>query len=672
MAYIGNSPEYYNILIHTSNTANPHLVTPLQIGLGNVTNESKETMFNNPVFTGVVSVDNGALVANFNSELLNGFSSSYFTSNADFQIHEGNTNNPHQVTASQVGLGNVTNESKYTMFNNPEFSGNTTVENLTVIGTTTSVNVVNVTSNSSILTLASGNNYTDIFVNGGGLILKGNTDKSILWYNANNNWTSSESFNLLFGKQFEIDGALVLSANSLGSGIVNSVLTSVGNVTIGTWSGNFGSVSGENLTSLTAGNLIGTLNPTILGNSTVYVGTTPIALNRASSLQVLTGVSIDGTSNSAINVSGGSVDANTGNFSGVITSNVAQGTAPFIVSSNTIVNNLNVKYLNGQVGSYYVANSTFISHTANNSNPHNTSAAQVGLGNVTNTSDANKPVSSIQQTALNLKANLSNPTFIGWISSPSVISTAAQGVSPLTISSNTVVLNLNAQFLDGFSTSHFVANTDFSAHIANSNPHNTTASQVGLGNVTNESKATMFNNSTFTGNTVMTNLHVSGTITTVNVVDISSNSNIIILGGGSAPSDILADGGGVVLKGDTDKKIVWDYANNNWSFSEHVNTLGKSFKIDNITVLSNNSLGSGVLSSSLTSVGNITSGTWSANTISPSNGGTGFGTYTQGDILVANGNNTFTKIPVGSIGQVLQVTEAGVVSWSSVEDGGVY
>lgn len=38
-------------------------------------------------------------------------------------------------------------------------------------------------------------------------------------------------------------------------------------------------------------------------------------------------------------------------------------------------------------------------------------AAAVGLGNVTNTSDANKPVSSAQQTALNLKANLSNPTF---------------------------------------------------------------------------------------------------------------------------------------------------------------------------------------------------------------------------------------------------------------------
>ena len=42
-------------------------------------------------------------------------------------------------------------------------------------------------------------------------------------------------------------------------------------------------------------------------------------------------------------------------------------------------------------------------------------ASMVGLGNVTNTSDANKPVSTAQQTALNLKANLASPTFTGTV-----------------------------------------------------------------------------------------------------------------------------------------------------------------------------------------------------------------------------------------------------------------
>lgn len=48
-----------------------------------------------------------------------------------------------------------------------------------------------------------------------------------------------------------------------------------------------------------------------------------------------------------------------------------------------------------------------IAHIANKSNPHGVTKAQVGLGSVDNTSDANKPVSSAQQAALNLKLNTS-------------------------------------------------------------------------------------------------------------------------------------------------------------------------------------------------------------------------------------------------------------------------
>lgn len=42
-------------------------------------------------------------------------------------------------------------------------------------------------------------------------------------------------------------------------------------------------------------------------------------------------------------------------------------------------------------------------------------SAAVGLGSVNNTSDVNKPVSTAQQTALNLKANLASPTFTGTV-----------------------------------------------------------------------------------------------------------------------------------------------------------------------------------------------------------------------------------------------------------------
>jgi hypothetical protein len=45
-------------------------------------------------------------------------------------------------------------------------------------------------------------------------------------------------------------------------------------------------------------------------------------------------------------------------------------------------------------------------------------STMVGLGNVTNTSDLDKPVSTLQQTALNLKAPLASPTFTGTVTIP--------------------------------------------------------------------------------------------------------------------------------------------------------------------------------------------------------------------------------------------------------------
>lgn len=60
-----------------------------------------------------------------------------------------------------------------------------------------------------------------------------------------------------------------------------------------------------------------------------------------------------------------------------------------------------------------VVDSKADTHIARVDNPHSVTKTQVGLSNVDNTSDANKPVSTAQQTALNLKANLASPVFTG-------------------------------------------------------------------------------------------------------------------------------------------------------------------------------------------------------------------------------------------------------------------
>ena len=57
--------------------------------------------------------------------------------------------------------------------------------------------------------------------------------------------------------------------------------------------------SGASLTSLPAGQLSGTIPSGVLGNSSLFIGTTSIALNRSSSAQSLAGVNIDGSAGSA-------------------------------------------------------------------------------------------------------------------------------------------------------------------------------------------------------------------------------------------------------------------------------------------------------------------------------------------------------------------------------------
>ena len=55
--------------------------------------------------------------------------------------------------------------------------------------------------------------------------------------------------------------------------------------------------------------------------------------------------------------------------------------------------------------STYATKTELSSHTDNTENPHSVTKAQVGLGNVDNTSDANKPVSTAQQAAINAVDN---------------------------------------------------------------------------------------------------------------------------------------------------------------------------------------------------------------------------------------------------------------------------
>ena len=146
--------------------------------------------------------------------------------------------------------------------------------------------------------------------------------------------------------------------------------------------------------------------------------------------------------------------------------------------------------------------------------------------------------------------------------------------------------------------------------------------------------------------TIGGDLTVNGTTTTVNSTTVSVDDKNIELGAVSGvPTDAGADGGGITLKGATDKTFNWVDATDAWTSSEHLNLLtGKSFFINGTNVLSSTALGAGVTSSSLTSVGTISGGTWQGSTIGVAYGGTGQNSFTDGQLLIGNSTgNTLSK-----------------------------
>ena len=142
------------------------------------------------------------------------------------------------------------------------------------------------------------------------------------------------------------------------------------------------------------------------------------------------------------------------------------------------------------------------------------------------------------------------------------------------------------------------------------------------------SGATLSGNTTFSNNlTVSGDLTVSGTTTTVNSTQVDVADKNITLGNVSTPTDSTADGGGISLKGATDKLFRWLNATDSWTSSEHIDLAsGKEFKINGTSVLSGSTLGSGVTGSSLTSVGTIATGAWNGTDIGVAHGGTGAST----------------------------------------------
>ena len=169
---------------------------------------------------------------------------------------------------------------------------------------------------------------------------------------------------------------------------------------------------------------------------------------------------------------------------------------------------------------------------------------------------------------------------------------------------------------------------------------------------------------TFDNNVIVQgDLTVNGTTTTIDTTTLVVEDKNIELGSVATPTDVTADGGGITLKGATDKTINWVDSTDAWTFSEHINIAsGKEFRIAGTKVLDATSLGSAVVTSSLTSVGTIATGVWNGTTIAVSSGGTGQTSYTNGQLLIGNTTgNTLSKATLTAGSNITITNGAGSI-----------
>lgn len=346
---------------HINNLNNPHQVTKSQIGLSEVDNTSD---MNKPISTAVQNQLN--VINNEIDEI-----------EFDLAEHIGNFENPHQVTKNQIGLNNVDNTS-------------------------------DLDKPISTLTQNALNRLSDDLANE--INRSTSKDDEIDETLQNEMNTRVEEHAEIQNDIDKINAKIPIQASSTNQLADKDFVNSTINSSVATFRGNFATKAALDAWQLAnpsvaknndycyveqdetrnneswryiyvVENGVGSWQAQFKVNDTPFTAEQLAAINSGATAQIINSISSKLTASDILDSTGDS-------------SLKAISQRAATLAAQSVQTNLN-------------------SHINDNNNPHQVNKSQIGLSNVDNTSDANKPISNATQTALNGKLSLSGGTLTG-------------------------------------------------------------------------------------------------------------------------------------------------------------------------------------------------------------------------------------------------------------------
>ena len=187
---LGNQPASSYVRNDTSNIINGQIIISSNLGviIGDANQGQFQVQDGNLVIANIASNKDLSLVVR--KDVLPEVAVRIDTADRKLQIYEG-------ITASETIVGGDL----------------TVVGDLTVQGDVTTLSTSTLNVEDKNIELAKTDNPTDALADGGGIILKGDTDHEFLWSDAGDSWNSTEHINLASGKAIKINGVTILDAN---------------------------------------------------------------------------------------------------------------------------------------------------------------------------------------------------------------------------------------------------------------------------------------------------------------------------------------------------------------------------------------------------------------------------------------------------------------------------